>query len=199
MRARRVKSSSIIAFSSPFHSKIGYAGNATWRLLEWTFKNNSLRSLRTRQTDTRKLLQAIPDDVDFAWKPHAKSMPFGKLAGHVSDTNGDWALHTLKVDRLDWNPEMNPEPLATKTALLERFEKQVAEVKPSLANMTPEKWDSNWKFVAGDQTWIDDTKYNVWRTWVLNHLVHHRAQLGVYLRLLDKKIPGMYGPSADEM
>jgi uncharacterized damage-inducible protein DinB len=108
-------------------------------------------------------------------------------------------LHTLKVDRLDWNPELNPEPLATKTALLERFEKQVAEVKPFLANMTPEKWDSNWKFVAGDQTWIDDTKYNVWRTWVLNHLVHHRAQLGVYLRLLDKKIPGMYGPSADEM
>jgi uncharacterized damage-inducible protein DinB len=68
-----------------------------------------------------------------------------------------------------------------------------------LAAMTPTKWDSNWKFVAGDQTWIDDTKYNVWRTWVLNHLVHHRAQLGVYLRLLDKKIPGMYGPSADEM
>ena len=152
------------------------------------------------ETDrTRKLLQAIPDDVDFAWKPHAKSMPFGKLAGHVSDTNGDWALHTLKIDRLDWNPELNPEPLATKAALLDRFEKQVAEVKPFLANMTPEKWDSNWKFVAGDQTWIDDTKYNVWRIWVLNHLVHHRAQLGVYLRLLDKKIPGMYGPSADEM
>ena len=53
--------------------------------------------------------------------------------------------------------------------------------------------------VAGEQTWIDDSKYNVWRTWVLNHLIHHRAQLGVYLRLLDKKIPGAYGPSADEM
>jgi len=152
------------------------------------------------ETDrTRKLLHAIPDDADFAWKPHAKSMAFGKLAGHVSDTNGDWALHTLKFDRLDWTPEMNTEPPATKAALLDRFDKQVAEVKPFLANMTPEKWDSNWKMVAGDQTWIDDTKYNVWRTWVVNHLVHHRAQLGVYLRLLDKKIPGMYGPSADEM
>jgi uncharacterized damage-inducible protein DinB len=87
----------------------------------------------------------------------------------------------------------------TKKELLARFDKQVAEAKPALASMTPAKWDSNWKFVAGDQTWIDDTKYNVWRTWVLNHLVHHRAQLGVYLRLLDKKVPGMYGPSADEM
>ena len=75
----------------------------------------------------------------------------------------------------------------------------MAEAKPELAKMTPEKWDSNWKFVAGDQTWIDDTKYNVWRTWVVNHLIHHRAQLGVYLRLLGQKIPGCYGPSADEM
>jgi uncharacterized damage-inducible protein DinB len=149
--------------------------------------------------NTRKLLEAIPDDVDFKWQPHAKSMKLGKLAGHVSDTNGDWALHTLTRDRLEWNPEMNsPEPTNRKD-LLARFEKQVAEVKPALAGMTPEKWDSNWKFVAGEQTWIDDSKYNVWRTWVMNHLVHHRAQLGVYLRLLDKKIPGAYGPSADEM
>ena len=117
----------------------------------------------------------------------------------MSDTNGDWAVHTLTRDRLDWTPDMNPTDPTTKAALLERFDKQVAEAKPELAKMTPEKWDSNWKFVAGDQTWIDDTKYNVWRTWVVNHLIHHRAQLGVYLRLLGHKIPGCYGPSADEM
>ena len=153
-----------------------------------------------RETDrTRKTLEAIPDDADFNWQPHAKSMRLGKLAGHVSDTNGDWALHTLTHDRLEWNPEMNPKDPTNKKDILARFEKQVAEVKPALAAMTPAKWDSNWKFVAGEQTWIDDSKYAVWRTWVLNHLVHHRAQLGVYLRLLDKKVPGMYGPSADEM
>jgi uncharacterized damage-inducible protein DinB len=149
--------------------------------------------------NTRKVLEAIPDDADFDWKPHAKSMTFGKLAGHVSDTNGDWAWHTLAMDRLDWNPEMKSEDVTSKKALLERFDKQVAQTKPALAAMTPQKWDSNWKFVAGDQTWIDDTKYAVWRTWVINHLAHHRAQLGVYLRLLDKKVPGCYGPSADEM
>jgi len=149
--------------------------------------------------NTRKLLEAIPEDVDFNWQPHAKSMNLGKLAGHVSDTNGDWALHTLTRDRLDWNPEMNSEDAASKKDLLARFEKQVGAVGPALAAMTPEKWDSNWQFVAGDQTWIDDNKYNVWRTWVMNHLIHHLAQLGVYLRMLDKKIPGTYGPSADEM
>lgn len=148
---------------------------------------------------TRKVLEAIPDDADLTWKPHAKSMTLGKLAGHVSDTNGDWALHTLTVDKLEWKPEMNPTDPTSKKDLLARFDKQVAGVKPNLAKMTPEMWDSNWKFVAGDQTWIDDTKYNVWRTWVLNHLVHHRAQLGVFLRLLDRKVPGCYGPSADEM
>ena len=149
--------------------------------------------------NTRKLLEAIPEDADFAWKPHEKSMALGRLAAHVSDTNGDWALHTLTVDRLDWTPDMNPKDPPTRKELLERFDKRVGEVKPALASMTPEKWDSNWKFVAGDQTWIDDSKYGVWRTWVVNHLVHHRAQLGVYLRLLGQKIPGMYGPSADEM
>ena len=153
-----------------------------------------------RETDrTRKTLQAIPDDYDYSWKPHDKSMTFGRLAAHVSDTNGDWALHTLTRDRLEWTPDLNPKDPTTKAGLLERFEKQVAEVKPALAAMTPAKWDSNWKFVAGDQTWIDEPKYQVWRTWVINHMIHHRAQLGVYLRLLNKKVPGMYGPSADEM
>jgi uncharacterized damage-inducible protein DinB len=149
--------------------------------------------------NTRKLLEAIPESADFAWKPHEKSMAFGRLAAHVSDTNGDWAMHTLSKDRLDWMPDMNPTDPTNRKDLLARFDKQVAEVKPVLAGMTPGNWDSNWKFVAGEQTWIDDTKYNVWRTWVVNHLIHHRAQLGVYLRLLGQKIPGTYGPSADEM
>jgi uncharacterized damage-inducible protein DinB len=153
-----------------------------------------------RETEnTRKLLNAIPEDADFSWKPHDKSMALGKLAGHVADTNGDWAVHTLTTDRLEWNPAMNTAPPSAKKELLDNFERKVAEAKPALAAMTPEKWDSNWKFVAGDQAWIDDTKYNVWRTWVINHMIHHRAQLGVFLRLQDKRIPGMYGPSADDM
>jgi len=148
---------------------------------------------------TRKLLEAIPEDADFSWKPHEKSMVLGRLAGHVADTAGEWAIHTLTTDKLVWDPSMSVPPPTTKAQVLQGFDKKVAQAKPALAAMTAERWDSNWKFVSGDQAWIDDTKYNVWRTWVINHMIHHRAQLGVFLRLLGQKIPGMYGPSADEM
>ena len=88
---------------------------------------------------------------------------------------------------------------ASTAALLERFDKEVAGAKKAFAEFAPAKWDENWKFIAGGQAWIDDSKYRVFRDWVMDHLIHHRAQLGVYLRLLDKPIPGSYGPSADEM
>jgi uncharacterized damage-inducible protein DinB len=153
-----------------------------------------------RETEsTRKLLNAIPDGADFTWKPHEKSMTLGRLASHVADTAGSWAVHTLTTDRLDWTPDMKPDNFSNKADILAHFEKHVETAKSALAAMTPEQWDSHWKFVAGEQTWIDDTKYNVLRTWVLNHMIHHRAQLGVYLRLIGATIPGMYGPSADEM
>lgn len=163
------------------------------------FQKELIAEYERETATTRKILEAIPEGADFGWKPHDKSMTLGRLAAHVSDTDGDWALHTLTTDRLDWTSDMNPVDPTNRKDLLARFEKQVAEVKPALAGMTPEKWDTHWKLVGGDQTWIDDTKYNVWRTWVLNHLIHHRAQLGVYLRLLGHKLPGTYGPSADEM
>jgi uncharacterized damage-inducible protein DinB len=162
-------------------------------------QKNLVAEYDSETESTRKLLNAIPEDADFSWQPHAKSMALGRLANHVADTAGDWAIHTLTTDRLDWTPDMTPAGFTSKADLLAAFEKKVAEAKSALAAMTPEKWDSNWKFVAGDQAWIDDTKLNVWRIWVVNHMIHHRAQLGVFLRLLGAKIPGMYGPSADEM
>jgi uncharacterized damage-inducible protein DinB len=150
---------------------------------------------------TRKMLEAIPADVDFNYKPHPKSMTLGHLAGHISDTAGEWAISTLTTDKLEFPPDHKFEPYipASRNALLERFDKQVAEAKKALAGLEPKKWDENWKFVAGGQAWIDESKYLVFRNWVLDHLIHHRAQLGVYLRLLNKPIPGPYGPSADEM
>jgi uncharacterized damage-inducible protein DinB len=150
---------------------------------------------------TRKILEAIPADADFSWKPHTKSFSLGRLAGHLSDTTGDWAIHTLTTNKLAFPADNKFEPYipASREAMLAQFDKQVAEAKIALAGLAPEKWDENWKFVAGDQAWIDDSKYRVWRDWVINHAVHHRAQLGVYVRLLGKTLPGTYGPSADEM
>jgi uncharacterized damage-inducible protein DinB len=151
--------------------------------------------------NTRKILAAIPKDVDFTYKPHEKSMSLGRLAGHISETAGEWGISTLTMDKLEFPEGHKFEPYipASTEALLERYDRDVAKTKEELAKFPEEGWDSNWKFVAGGQAWIDDTKYDVWRTWVLNHLIHHRAQLGVYLRLLNEKVPGMYGPSADEM
>lgn len=148
---------------------------------------------------TRKVLEAIPDNADFTWKPHEKSMALGHLAGHVSDSLADWGIHTLTTDGLKWTDDMAPKRPANKTELLARYDEQIPQAKSALAAMTPDKWDTHWKLNAGDQTWIDDTKYNVFRTWVIDHAIHHRAQLGVYLRLLGAKVPGCYGPSADEM
>jgi uncharacterized damage-inducible protein DinB len=149
---------------------------------------------------TRKMFEALPADVDFAYQPHPKSMSLGRLVGHTAETAGQWAVCTLTLDKLEFPPEHKFEPYipASKDALLARFDTETAEAKTALADFAPKKWDENWKFVAGGQAWIDEPKYQVFRTWVLDHLIHHRAQLGVYLRLLGKPIPGMYGPSADE-
>ena len=165
------------------------------------FQNELIAEYDRETATTRKMLDAIPADADYAYKPHPKSMALGRLAGHISETAGDWAVHTLTIDKLEFPADHKFEPYipASKQAMLERFDADTAKAKAELAKFDPNKWDGNWKFVFGGQAWIDDTKYNVWRTWVVNHLVHHRSQLGVYLRLLDKKVPGMYGPSADEM
>lgn len=150
---------------------------------------------------TRKILDAIPADADYTFKPNPKSMALGRLAGHISETAGEWAIHTLTTDKLEFPADHKFEPYipASKAAMLEQFDRQVAEVKLALAKFDPEKWGDNWKFGVAGQYWIDEPKYDVWRYWVMNHLVHHRAQLGVYLRVLGKPLPGTYGPSADEM
>jgi uncharacterized damage-inducible protein DinB len=148
---------------------------------------------------TRKMLDAIPADADLNWKANPKCMTLGRLAAHVAETGGAWGIDTLSKDGLKfdmasykpWNP-------ASKAEILQKFDTESSQAKQILARLDPSRWDDNWKMTAGDQTWIDDTRYNVFRTWVLNHLIHHRAQLGRDLRTLGAPIPGMYGPSADE-
>jgi uncharacterized damage-inducible protein DinB len=150
--------------------------------------------------NTRKMLDAIPADADFSYKPHPKSMSLGVLAGHVSDMTGDWGFHALTLDKLEFpaNHKWEPYVPASKAALLEKFDRQLAQTRAALADIAPEKWDNNWKFVFGGTAWIDEPKYQVFREAVMNHMIHHRAQLGVYLRLIGAKVPGVYGPSADE-
>jgi uncharacterized damage-inducible protein DinB len=148
---------------------------------------------------SRNLLNAIPDDADFTWKPHEKSMTLGRLAGHVAEMSGDWAIMTLEKDRLDWNPDDKPKTPESKAEVLERFEVDSVKAKAALAGFDPANWDKHWIFAAGGQVFIDQPKYQVWRSFVVNHGSHHRGQLTVYLRILGAKLPGCYGPSADGM
>jgi uncharacterized damage-inducible protein DinB len=150
---------------------------------------------------TRKMLDAIPADADLSYKPHPKSMPLGNLAGHLTDMVGDWAVTTLAQDKLEFPADHKWDPYipASKDAALEKFDQGLPKALQALAETTPEKWDQHWKFIFGGQTWIDQPRHQVFREMVISHMVHHRAQLGVYLRLLGAKIPGTYGPSADEM
>jgi uncharacterized damage-inducible protein DinB len=150
---------------------------------------------------TRKMLAAIPDGADLAYKPHEKSMPLGRLAGHLSDMTGEFGMTILTTDKIDlpadhkWNPYI-PE---SKAALLERFDGALPATRKQLAATTPEKWDQNWQFIFGGQTFVDGPRHQVFRDMVMNHMVHHRAQVGVYIRLLGGALPGTYGPSADGM
>jgi uncharacterized damage-inducible protein DinB len=150
---------------------------------------------------TRKILEALPEGADFGWKPHEKSMTLGKLAGHVTDMTGDWALHTLTKDKLEFPADHKWEQYmpASKAELLEKFERELPAARAALLAVTPEQWDRHWQFIFGGNAWIDQPKYQVFREMVINHLVHHRAQLGVYIRIMGGKLPGSYGPSADEM
>lgn len=150
---------------------------------------------------TRKMLEAIPDGVDWNYKPHPKSMTLGRLAGHVADMTGDWAMTTLAKDKLEFAADHKwvqyvPE---SRAALLEKFDRELPVSRKQLEATTPAQWDTQWQFIFGGQKFIDSPRHQVFREMVLDHLIHHRAQLGVYLRLLGAKIPGCYGPSADEM
>jgi len=145
---------------------------------------------------TRKLLDCIPDDIlDF--KPHEKSMKLGRLASHVAEMP-NWAFETIAKDQLVANPGEKPFEAASKAELLSAFDKNVAEARAALEGASDEHLAKNWKFIYAGQTVLDMPRVAVLRSMVMNHLIHHRAQLGVYLRLNDIAIPGMYGPSADD-
>ncbi|HVZ82990.1 MAG TPA: DinB family protein [Terracidiphilus sp.] len=163
--------------------------------------NELISELDREGAKTRKILEAIPEDADWNWKPHEKSMTLGSLAGHVTDMTGDWGVYSLTLDKLEFSPDHKWESYVptSHAEMLARFDKNLVRTRETLTAANPEKWDDNWKLIFGGQTWIDQPRYQVFRELVLNHMIHHRAQIGVYIRLLGGKLPGCYGPSADEM
>jgi uncharacterized damage-inducible protein DinB len=151
---------------------------------------------------TRKFLELVPDDK-LAWKPNEKSMDLGRLAWHLADFP-EWCGETLKQDVLKMTEEDGAkrmgERIGKKRAdMLAKFDRELPEARSMLAKTTDADMARHWKMEWGGQVVIDSPREQVLRKWVLNHMVHHRAQFGVYLRLNGIAIPGVYGPSADEM
>ena len=145
---------------------------------------------------TRRLLARVPDGRG-AWRPHPRSRTLGELATHVAQIPQRGAV-ILTTDVLDIARRAPAPPFATTAALLAAHDAGVAALEDALAAATLDDLAGEWRLVAGPHTLIAGPRRHMLRTVGMSHLVHHRAQLGVYLRLLDVPVPGMYGPSADE-
>ena len=160
-------------------------------------KDAFLRDLELEGAKTRRMLERVPAE-HWGWKPHEKSQPLGALATHIANLP-IWATYTLQHDELDFAKPMDrPEPITTVEQLLARNDQQLAEAKAVIAATTDEVLDSNWTMRNGEMIFFTRPKNEILREFVFSHIVHHRAQLSVYLRLLDIPVPGMYGPTADE-
>jgi uncharacterized damage-inducible protein DinB len=146
--------------------------------------------------NTRKILECVPDGK-FDYQPHPKSMTLGRLASHVSEMAG-WAKTTLETEVLEMDSSFKPHIAKDKAELLATFDKNVADARALIEKATDEDWHKTWNLKFNGQTMFSMPRAACVRGMVMNHLIHHRAQLGVYLRLNDIAIPGMYGPSADE-
>jgi uncharacterized damage-inducible protein DinB len=160
------------------------------------FSQTLLPEFEEEMKSTRKLLECVPDGK-FDYQPHAKSMTLGRLASHVAEMPA-WAVTTLETELLEMQPDHKPEVAETRAGLLQKFDKGVVDARARIAAASDEDWQKTWTFKYAGQTILSMPRSVVMRAFVMNHLVHHRAQLGVYLRLNDIAIPGMYGPSADE-
>ena len=155
-----------------------------------------LKEMEQEAKTTRKMLAIIPEDK-YDWKPHEKSMTMQRLAAHVAELPG-WVSMALKTDELDFeNNGYTPKTINNNKELLEYFEKLLAEAKIDLENAKDEMLPKQWILRSGKTIHSTSTKGDTIRM-AFSQTIHHRAQLGVYLRLLNIPIPGSYGPSADD-
>jgi uncharacterized damage-inducible protein DinB len=146
--------------------------------------------------NSRKILACVPDGK-FDYKPHEKSMTLGRLASHVAEMAG-WAKETMSTEKLEIDASFKPYTAATSAELLEFFDKCASASRAAIAAAKDEDYPVMWSLVFSGRTAFSMPRAVCLRSMVINHHIHHRAQLGVYLRLLGVEIPGMYGPSADE-
>jgi uncharacterized damage-inducible protein DinB len=148
---------------------------------------------------TRRLLERVPE-ADFAWRPHEKSFPLGHLASHIANLP-NWIGITMdgsEIDVAEAGENARPTPAATLAELLQRFDDNVKTARAKIDEQTDPAFFVPWTLKNGGQVVFTMPKLSVLRTFVINHLIHHRGQLSVYLRLRNVPLPSIYGPTADE-
>jgi uncharacterized damage-inducible protein DinB len=164
-----------------------------------TISHSLLGEFDQEMAGTRKTLERLPEGK-FGFKPHEKSPSMGWMAGHIVHLN-KWGIMTCKSDFVDLgapeNQRRDPEPTTAQQAV-EAFDKNAAEFRAALAQTTDEQMMQPWSLRMGEKVVFTMPRVAVLRSMVFNHLIHHRAQLTVYLRMNGVPVPALYGPSADE-
>ncbi|MGA2414226.1 MAG: DinB family protein [Candidatus Sulfotelmatobacter sp.] len=149
---------------------------------------------------TRKTLERIPEDK-LSWKPHDKSMPLGRLAGHIAELPG-MGVRVLQSELFDVanraDPSRKPTVAESQRHVLEIFDKNVAQFRAALGAASDADLEKTWTLAFGEKKIYCGPRMGALRRMMMNHMIHHRAQLGVYLRLNGVAVPSVYGPSADE-
>lgn len=165
-----------------------------------TIGQSMLPEFDQEMQNTRKTLERVPEDK-WNWKPHDKSGTVGWLASHIATMPG-WTAMTLNTEQLDYapvdGPAYQPPKIENRKELLAEFDKNVADARVALAGVSDQEIMKNWTLLAGGKSIFTLPRVACIRSMILNHSIHHRAQLTVYFRLLGVPVPGLYGPSADE-
>ena len=161
-----------------------------------TIGNTLLQELIRETAGLRKFLDRIPED-QFAWQPHPKSMSLAMLAAHAAEIP-EWAGMVVSSESFTIPEEYKPWVPANREELLAKADEAINGAKAALASVSDADIQKDWSLIACGETVLSMPRAAVIRSMVLNHLVHHRGQLSVYLRLLDVPVPMVYGPSADE-
>jgi uncharacterized damage-inducible protein DinB len=165
-----------------------------------TIGQSMLPEFDEEMKNTRKVLERVPDEK-WNWKPHDKSGTVGWLACHIATLPG-WTTMTIKTEQLDYapvdGPSYTPPKIENRKDLLAVFDKESSEARAALAAVSDADILKDWTLLAGGQKIFVLPRVACLRGMVMNHLIHHRAQLTVYYRLMGVPVPGLYGPSADE-
>ena len=158
------------------------------------FSEPFIAELQHEAATTRKMLERVPQDA-LAWKPHEKSRTLGEIAAHIANLPGLFiaTLNRDEFDRYDYKSAV-----ATSSDILETFDRNISGALEVLKTQSDERLLASWRYKYGERVIFEMPRLAVIRAMALNHMIHHRGQLSVYLRLLDIPLPSVYGPTADE-